>query len=151
MMKPLVFAAIMDHYASGDPMLTDGETLARSDTAIHEDDDEVGGAGGEWGCAYVYGDMCWGEQMAVREGCGRTRRAWVTPGFFVRCAPLSHACVCLGLVMSAFTHPVWWVRLHMLIAGCMAHSCGPPVAPLHSGFSPTLCCLPPLPWRRWSR
>lgn len=40
-MKPLVFAAIMDHYASGDPVLTDGETLARSDTAIHEDDDEV--------------------------------------------------------------------------------------------------------------
>ncbi|GFH06735.1 Nfu_N domain-containing protein, partial [Haematococcus lacustris] len=32
---------IMDHFASGEPLFTDAATLARSDTAIHEDDDEV--------------------------------------------------------------------------------------------------------------
>lgn len=40
-LKPDVFAAIMDHYASGEPIITDEETLAASDTAIHPDDDEV--------------------------------------------------------------------------------------------------------------
>jgi len=40
-LKPLVFAAIMDHYSSGEPLLEDKEMQARSDTAIHEDDDEV--------------------------------------------------------------------------------------------------------------
>ncbi|KAJ9517924.1 hypothetical protein QJQ45_004264 [Haematococcus lacustris] len=40
-LKPLAFAAIMDHFASGEPLFTDAATLARSDTAIHEDDDEV--------------------------------------------------------------------------------------------------------------
>jgi hypothetical protein len=41
-LKPDVFAAIMDHFSSGEPLFTDKETLAASDTAIHEDDDEVG-------------------------------------------------------------------------------------------------------------
>jgi hypothetical protein len=41
-LKPDVFAAIMDHFSSGDPLFTDKDTLAASDTAIHEDDDEVG-------------------------------------------------------------------------------------------------------------
>jgi len=40
-LKPLVFAAVMDHYSSGEPLLEDKEMQARSDTAIHEDDDEV--------------------------------------------------------------------------------------------------------------
>jgi Fe-S cluster biogenesis protein NfuA len=40
-LKPDVFAAIMDHFSSGDPLFTDKDTLAASDTAIHEDDDEV--------------------------------------------------------------------------------------------------------------
>ncbi|KAL6765674.1 scaffold protein Nfu/NifU N terminal-domain-containing protein [Haematococcus lacustris] len=42
-LKPLAFAAIMDHFASGEPLFTDAATLARSDTAIHEDDDEEDG------------------------------------------------------------------------------------------------------------
>lgn len=41
-LKPLVFAAIMDHYGSGEPVISDEASLAASDTAIHEDDDEVG-------------------------------------------------------------------------------------------------------------
>eukprot|EP00882_Tetradesmus_deserticola_P019413 GHRQ01020895.1.p1 GENE.GHRQ01020895.1~~GHRQ01020895.1.p1 ORF type:complete len:239 (+),score=57.65 GHRQ01020895.1:843-1559(+) len=40
-LKPDVFAAVMDHFSSGEPLFTDQETLAASDTAIHEDDDEV--------------------------------------------------------------------------------------------------------------
>jgi len=40
-LKPDIFAAIMDFYSSGEPLFTDQETLAASDTAIHEDDDEV--------------------------------------------------------------------------------------------------------------
>lgn len=40
-LKPSIFAAIMDHFTSGDPLFTDKETLQASDTAIHEDDDEV--------------------------------------------------------------------------------------------------------------
>lgn len=42
-LKPDVFAAIMDHFSSGEPLFTDKDTLAASDTAIHEDDDEVRG------------------------------------------------------------------------------------------------------------
>lgn len=41
-LKPDVFAAIMDHFSSGEPLFTDKEALEASDTAIHEDDDEVG-------------------------------------------------------------------------------------------------------------
>ena len=41
MIKPDVFAAIMDHFASGEPMIMDQEALAKSDTAIHPEDDEV--------------------------------------------------------------------------------------------------------------
>lgn len=51
-LKPLVFAAIMDHYGSGEPVLSDEATLAASDTAIHEDDDEVCGV---WVCVVVVG------------------------------------------------------------------------------------------------
>lgn len=40
-LKPDIFAAIMDHFSSGDPVISEAEELARSDTAIHEDDDEV--------------------------------------------------------------------------------------------------------------
>jgi Scaffold protein Nfu/NifU N terminal len=40
--KPDVFAAIMDHFSSGEPLFLDDEALAASDTAIHEDDSEVG-------------------------------------------------------------------------------------------------------------
>ncbi|KAI8476960.1 MAG: scaffold protein Nfu/NifU N terminal-domain-containing protein [Monoraphidium minutum] len=40
-LKPQVFAAIMDHYSSGEPLFLDEQTLAASDTAIHPDDDEV--------------------------------------------------------------------------------------------------------------
>lgn len=40
-LKPDIFAAIMDHFSSGDPLFTDKEALEASDTAIHEDDDEV--------------------------------------------------------------------------------------------------------------
>ena len=41
-LKPDIFAAIMDHFSSGEPLFTDKEVLEASDTAIHEDDDEVG-------------------------------------------------------------------------------------------------------------
>jgi hypothetical protein len=44
-LKPDIFAAIMDFYSSGEPLFTDEDTLAASDTAIHEDDDEVGAHG----------------------------------------------------------------------------------------------------------
>lgn len=40
-LKPDIFAAIMDHYASGEPLFTDAATLAHSDTAIQPDDSEV--------------------------------------------------------------------------------------------------------------
>jgi len=39
-LKPEVFAAIMDFFASGQPLIDDETTLAE-DTAIHEDDSEV--------------------------------------------------------------------------------------------------------------
>jgi len=39
-LKPDIFAAIMDFFASGEPLFTDKSGLA-ADTAIHEDDDEV--------------------------------------------------------------------------------------------------------------
>ncbi len=41
LLKPDVFAALADHYASGEPLFSDADSLAASDTAIHEDDDEV--------------------------------------------------------------------------------------------------------------
>eukprot|EP00879_Flechtneria_rotunda_P001261 GHRR01001408.1.p1 GENE.GHRR01001408.1~~GHRR01001408.1.p1 ORF type:complete len:314 (+),score=93.83 GHRR01001408.1:90-944(+) len=41
LLKPDIFAAIMDHFSSGEPLFTDKEVLESSDTAIHEDDDEV--------------------------------------------------------------------------------------------------------------
>ncbi|KAK9831403.1 hypothetical protein WJX81_001684 [Elliptochloris bilobata] len=42
MLKPEVFAAIMEHFTSGDPLFTDADTAAStSNTAIHEDDSEV--------------------------------------------------------------------------------------------------------------
>jgi hypothetical protein len=44
-LKPDIFAAMMDHFSSGEPLFTDKEALEASDTAIHEDDDEVGGWG----------------------------------------------------------------------------------------------------------
>lgn len=40
-LKPDIFAAIMDHFSTGEPLFTDKEVLEASDTAIHEDDDEV--------------------------------------------------------------------------------------------------------------
>ena len=40
-LKPGVFAAIMDHFASGDPLFTDAQTLAASDTAIRPEDSEA--------------------------------------------------------------------------------------------------------------
>jgi hypothetical protein len=41
-LKPLAFAAIMDHYSSGEPIFSEEGAQGRSDTAINEDDDEVG-------------------------------------------------------------------------------------------------------------
>jgi hypothetical protein len=61
-LKPHVFAAIMDHFASGEPLLSDAAALAASDTAIHPDDDEArarageGGNGrGRWGAVLCQG------------------------------------------------------------------------------------------------
>jgi hypothetical protein len=47
-LKPDIFAAIMDHFSSGEPLFTDKEALEASDTAIHEDDDEVGRGEIDW-------------------------------------------------------------------------------------------------------
>ncbi|XP_062091799.1 nifU-like protein 4, mitochondrial [Humulus lupulus] len=40
-LKPQIFAAIMDFYSSGQPLFLDSETAAAKDTAIHEDDSET--------------------------------------------------------------------------------------------------------------
>ncbi|KAL0083074.1 scaffold protein Nfu/NifU N terminal-domain-containing protein [Phycomyces blakesleeanus] len=40
LMKPDVYAAIMDHFSSGQPIVYDEADLAASDTAIHPDDSE---------------------------------------------------------------------------------------------------------------
>ncbi|GIL70652.1 hypothetical protein Vretifemale_1381 [Volvox reticuliferus] len=40
-LKPDIFAAIMDFYSSGEPLVSDAAALASSDTAIHPDDTEV--------------------------------------------------------------------------------------------------------------
>ncbi|KAG2445832.1 hypothetical protein HXX76_000436 [Chlamydomonas incerta] len=40
-LKPDVFAAIMEFYASGEMLISDADALAASDTAIHPDDSEV--------------------------------------------------------------------------------------------------------------
>ncbi|KXZ55882.1 hypothetical protein GPECTOR_2g1433 [Gonium pectorale] len=40
-LKPDIFAAIMDFYSSGEVLVSDAEALAASDTAIHPDDSEV--------------------------------------------------------------------------------------------------------------
>lgn len=41
-LKPDIFASVMDFFASGEPIVHSTEALSSSDTAIHEDDDEVG-------------------------------------------------------------------------------------------------------------
>ncbi|XP_038973533.1 LOW QUALITY PROTEIN: nifU-like protein 4, mitochondrial, partial [Phoenix dactylifera] len=40
-LKPEIFAAIMDFYASGKPLFLDSNAAASMDTAIHEDDSEI--------------------------------------------------------------------------------------------------------------
>ncbi|XP_009414565.1 nifU-like protein 4, mitochondrial isoform X4 [Musa acuminata AAA Group] len=40
-LKPEIFAAIMDFYSSGKPLLLDSNVAAYMDTAIHEDDSEI--------------------------------------------------------------------------------------------------------------
>lgn len=40
-LKPEIFAAIMDFYTSGQPLFLDENTAASKDTAIHEDDSET--------------------------------------------------------------------------------------------------------------
>ncbi len=41
LIKPEIFAQIMDYYASGEPLFVDAATRTASDTAIHADDDEA--------------------------------------------------------------------------------------------------------------
>ncbi|KAL2458129.1 NifU-like protein 4 [Abeliophyllum distichum] len=41
LLKPEIFAAIMDFYSSGQPLFLDSNTAASMDTAIHEDDSET--------------------------------------------------------------------------------------------------------------
>ncbi|KAL6494288.1 NifU-like protein 4, mitochondrial [Orobanche gracilis] len=41
LLKPQIFAAIMDFYSSGQPLILDSTTAATTDTAIHEDDSET--------------------------------------------------------------------------------------------------------------
>ncbi|KAL3150734.1 NifU-like protein 5, mitochondrial [Trebouxia sp. C0010 RCD-2024] len=39
--KPDIFAGIMDHFTSGEPLISDTNSTGRSDTAINDDDSEV--------------------------------------------------------------------------------------------------------------
>ncbi|XP_012447475.1 nifU-like protein 4, mitochondrial [Gossypium raimondii] len=41
LLKPEIFAAIMDFYSSGQPLFLDSKTASSMDTAIHEDDSET--------------------------------------------------------------------------------------------------------------
>lgn len=41
LLKPQIFAAIMDFYSSGNPLFLDSNTAASMDTAIHDDDSET--------------------------------------------------------------------------------------------------------------
>ncbi|KAG9138846.1 hypothetical protein Leryth_007490 [Lithospermum erythrorhizon] len=41
LLKPEIFAAIMDFYTSGNPLFLDSNTAASMDTAIHDDDSET--------------------------------------------------------------------------------------------------------------
>ncbi|KAL6552670.1 NifU-like protein 4, mitochondrial [Orobanche hederae] len=41
LLKPQIFAAIMDFYSSGQPLILDSIAAATTDTAIHEDDSET--------------------------------------------------------------------------------------------------------------
>lgn len=41
LLKPQIFAAIMDFYTSGNPLFLDSHTAASMDTAIHDDDSET--------------------------------------------------------------------------------------------------------------
>ncbi|KAF9595063.1 hypothetical protein IFM89_036522 [Coptis chinensis] len=41
LLKPEIFAAIMDFYTSGQPLFLDSNAAASMDTAIHEDDSEI--------------------------------------------------------------------------------------------------------------
>ncbi|GER51224.1 NFU1 iron-sulfur cluster scaffold homolog [Striga asiatica] len=41
LLKPHIFAAIMDFFSSGQPLILDSTTVASMDTAIHEDDSET--------------------------------------------------------------------------------------------------------------
>ncbi|CAI0447600.1 unnamed protein product, partial [Linum tenue] len=41
LLKPEVFAAIMDFYSSGQPLFLDAQAASAKDTAIHEDDSET--------------------------------------------------------------------------------------------------------------
>ncbi|GFP88819.1 nifu-like protein 4 mitochondrial [Phtheirospermum japonicum] len=41
LLKPQIFAAMMDFYSSGQPLFLDSDTAASMDTAIHEDDSET--------------------------------------------------------------------------------------------------------------
>ncbi|KAL3520876.1 hypothetical protein ACH5RR_019025 [Cinchona calisaya] len=41
LLKPEIFAAIMDFFTTGKPLIMDSNTLASMDTAIHEDDSET--------------------------------------------------------------------------------------------------------------
>ncbi|XP_021801321.1 nifU-like protein 4, mitochondrial, partial [Prunus avium] len=41
LLKPEIFAAIMDFYSSGQPLFLDSKTASAMDTAIQEDDSEI--------------------------------------------------------------------------------------------------------------
>jgi hypothetical protein len=40
-LKPDIFAVVMDFYSSGQPLFLDSQATAAKDTAIHEDDSET--------------------------------------------------------------------------------------------------------------
>ena len=63
-LKPDVFAAIMDHFSSGEPLFTDASAAA-SDTAINDDDTEVGSC---WYRAFLW--LCTVHCTSMNVACG---------------------------------------------------------------------------------
>lgn len=84
-LKPDVFAAIMDHYASGEPLFYEGEAGGpHAEHVITEDDDEVSVT-----------DMCVGRKIAPCAGGGRDQELLETllllppSSFLLRVDPLA--------------------------------------------------------------
>ena len=70
LLKPEVFAAIMDFYASNEPVLLQGEALAADPSAVHSDDSEACAArrARARACARACACACASSPPSVRRG-----------------------------------------------------------------------------------